>query len=66
AVVARQGLSRDSGVALLEVDGRAVLVGFGASGVRLLASPDDSAPPKDAEPERLPGPRRPSSGGERA
>jgi len=37
AVVARQALSRDTGVALLEVDGRAVLVGFGASGVRLLA-----------------------------
>jgi flagellar protein FliO/FliZ len=43
AVVARQALSREAGVALLEVDGRAVLVGFGASGVRLL-SPHGPAP----------------------
>ena len=34
--VARQPLGRDAGVALAEVDGRPLLLGFGAGGVRLL------------------------------
>jgi flagellar protein FliO/FliZ len=37
AVVERAALGRDAGVALVEVDGRRVLVGFGAGGVRRLA-----------------------------
>ncbi len=49
ALVARQALSRDVGVALLEIDGRAVLVGFGAGGVRLLA-PAPLTPQSAAEP----------------
>jgi flagellar protein FliO/FliZ len=36
ALVSRQALSREAGVALLEVDGRPVLVGFAAAGVQLL------------------------------
>jgi flagellar protein FliO/FliZ len=53
ALVARQALSREAGVALLELDGRPVLVGFGAEGVRLLetaAAPDPGAPrPREEE-----------------
>lgn len=52
AVVARQPLSRDAGVALVEVDGRAVLVGFGPSGVRLLAP---HGPEPEDEPATEPG-----------
>lgn len=44
AVISRQALSRDAGVALLEVDGRAVLVGFGGGAVQLLESGPRSAP----------------------
>jgi flagellar protein FliO/FliZ len=44
ALVARQALSREVGVALLEIDGRAVLVGFGGGGVRLL-EPVPASPP---------------------
>lgn len=36
-VAERRPLSRDAAVALLRVDGRALLVGYGANGVRLLA-----------------------------
>jgi flagellar protein FliO/FliZ len=36
-VVAREPLGRDAGVALVEVDGRRLLVGFGPHGVRALA-----------------------------
>lgn len=36
-VVARQALTREVGVALLEIDGRPVLVGFGGAGVQLLS-----------------------------
>ncbi len=50
ALVARQALSREVGVALLEIDGRAVLVGFGAGGVRLLAPAPALAPPSPPEP----------------
>jgi flagellar protein FliO/FliZ len=32
AIVARQALARDAGIALVEVSGRRVLVGFGAGG----------------------------------
>lgn len=62
AVVARQTLSRDAGVALLEVDGRAVLVGFGASGVRLLA-PHGPGPVNEPSTEAgdAPSPARPWS-----
>lgn len=35
-VVARQALSREVGVALLELDGRPVLIGYGAGGVQVL------------------------------
>lgn len=55
-VVARQALAREAGVALVEVDGRAVLVGFGAGGVRLLAS-------RALAPVDEPAPPLPSSGG---
>lgn len=46
AVVARAPLGRDTGVALLEVDGARVLVGFGPEGVRRLdvRGGDGSAP----------------------
>jgi flagellar protein FliO/FliZ len=37
AVVASRALSRDAGVALVELEGRRILIGFGASGVHLLA-----------------------------
>lgn len=40
AVVERRPLSRDAAVALLSVRGRAVLVGYGSEGVRLLADLD--------------------------
>jgi flagellar protein FliO/FliZ len=36
AVVARAALGRETGVALLEIEGRRVLVGFGPEGVRQL------------------------------
>ena len=35
-VVSRQALSRDAGIALLEVDGRPMLVGYGGGSVQLL------------------------------
>jgi flagellar protein FliO/FliZ len=35
-VVSRQPLGREAGVALLEIDGRPLLVGYGPSGVRAL------------------------------
>jgi flagellar protein FliO/FliZ len=54
AVVSRQPLSRDAGVALVEVDGRALLVGFGASGVRLLAGPPGAAALNEPEPGGAP------------
>ncbi len=38
-VLAREPLGRDVGVALIEADGRRVLVGFGPHGVRALALP---------------------------
>jgi hypothetical protein len=46
AVVARASLGRDTGVALLDVDGARVLVGFGPHGVQRLDGPRDegSAP----------------------
>ncbi len=50
-VVARQALSRDAGVALVEVDGRAVLIGYGGGPVRLLALGES---PLAAEPLRSP------------
>jgi flagellar protein FliO/FliZ len=37
SLVSSRPLARDAGVALLEVEGRALLVGFGAEGVSLLA-----------------------------
>lgn len=36
ALLSRQPLSRDAGVALVELDGRPLLLGFGSGGVRLL------------------------------
>jgi hypothetical protein len=47
ALVSRQALSREAGVVLLEVDGRPVLIGFGAGGVQLLeaGTRPASAPP---------------------
>ncbi|WP_242341605.1 flagellar biosynthetic protein FliO, partial [Anaeromyxobacter sp. SG66] len=49
ALVSRASLGRDAGVALVEVDGRRLVVGYGPSGVQLLAesrraSPEGSAP----------------------
>ena len=43
----RHALGRDSGVALVEVAGRRVLVGFGAGGVRLVSElgPGDGGGP---------------------
>lgn len=43
-VLARELLGREAGVALLEIDGRRVLVGFGAEGVRLLSDRGAAAP----------------------
>jgi hypothetical protein len=37
AVVSSRPLARDAGVALVVADGRALVVGFGAAGVRVLA-----------------------------
>lgn len=37
AVVSRASLAKDTGVALVEVGGRRLLVGFGAAGVQLLS-----------------------------
>jgi flagellar protein FliO/FliZ len=47
SVLARQALSREVGVALLELDGRVVLVGFGAGGVQLLEPPAAPSAPED-------------------
>jgi flagellar protein FliO/FliZ len=49
AVVSRAALAKDTGVALVEIGGRRLLVGFGAAGVQLLsevpaARPEGSAP----------------------
>jgi flagellar protein FliO/FliZ len=38
-VIAREPLGRDAGVAIVEADGRRLLVGFGPQGVRALAAP---------------------------
>lgn len=38
-VIAREPLGRDAGVAIVEADGRRLLVGFGPHGVRALAAP---------------------------
>jgi flagellar protein FliO/FliZ len=44
-IVARQPLGKDAGIALAELDGRALLLGFGAGGVQLLAgAPAPPAP----------------------
>lgn len=51
-VISRQALSRDTGVALLEIDGRAVVIGFGGGAVHLL-----DVPPPPAPPSPPPGPR---------
>jgi hypothetical protein len=45
ALVERLPLSRDAAVALLSVRGRAILVGYGSDGVRLLADLDPEARP---------------------
>ncbi len=44
ALLARQPLSRDAGVALVELDGRPLLVGFGPGGVQLLQAGATGAP----------------------
>jgi len=43
-LTARQALSRDAAVALLHVGGRALLVGYGPDGVRLLADLGPGSP----------------------
>jgi flagellar protein FliO/FliZ len=43
SVVARAPLGRDAGVALVEVTGRRVLLGYGAQGVRLVVELDAGA-----------------------
>lgn len=43
-VIARAALARDTGVALVELDGRRLVVGFGPGGVQLLAPADGDAP----------------------
>lgn len=48
AVVARHALSREAGVALVEVDGRALLIGWGGGPVQLLHAgrrPELEGPP---------------------
>lgn len=54
AVVSRQLLSREAGVALLEVDGRPILVGFAGAGVQLLRAeaPGPPQPPSVPPTER--------------
>jgi flagellar protein FliO/FliZ len=44
-VISRQALSREAGVALIEVDGRPLLIGYGGGAVQLLApaAPADGA-----------------------
>lgn len=49
AVLERATLGRDGGVALLEADGRRMLVGFGPEGARLLADLGASPTPRAAE-----------------
>jgi flagellar protein FliO/FliZ len=44
ALLSREPLSRDAGVALVELDGRPLLLGFGPGGVQLLQQPDAGAP----------------------
>ena len=46
-VAERTLLSRDAAVALLRVDGRALLVGYGSAGVRLLADLGQARPGED-------------------
>jgi flagellar protein FliO/FliZ len=53
AVIARASLGRETGVALLEVEGRSLLVGFGPGGVRLLPRPQ---PVNEPEPVISVGP----------
>jgi flagellar protein FliO/FliZ len=55
AVVARMGLGREAGVALIELDGRPLLLGFGSSGVCVLrACVEEEGPPPAAAPEGHP------------
>jgi flagellar protein FliO/FliZ len=57
AVLSRQALSREAGLALVEVDGRALLIGYGGGPVQLLhehatgCSADPCSPhPRETEP----------------
>jgi flagellar protein FliO/FliZ len=43
AIVSRAALARDAGIALVEVGGRRLLVGYGSTGVQLLADAPASA-----------------------
>ena len=50
-VVSRQALSREAGLALVEVDGRSLLIGYGAGPVQLLDSTQaPAAPPTSLDP----------------
>jgi flagellar protein FliO/FliZ len=56
-IVSRQALARDAGVALVEVDGRSVLLGFGGGAVQLLdVLPPPPSPLRPAEPGMEPPP----------
>jgi flagellar protein FliO/FliZ len=55
ALLSRQPLSRDAGVALVELDGRPLLVGFGPGGVQLLQA-GAAAEPGQASGTREPRP----------
>nr|WP_242347014.1 flagellar biosynthetic protein FliO [Anaeromyxobacter sp. SG22] len=43
AIVSRASLARDAGGALVEVDGRRLVVGYGSAGVQLLAATSASS-----------------------
>lgn len=49
AVIARAALARDAGIALVALEGRRLVVGYGSGGTRLLAALDEVAPAKPAK-----------------
>lgn len=55
AIVSKQGLGKESGVAIIEADGRRLLVGFGSAGATLVAELGDPSaartPVREAPPD---------------
>jgi hypothetical protein len=49
-VLARQALGRDAGIALAELDGQPLLLGFGSAGVQLLSSGASAGRPRHPAP----------------